>query len=102
MKTLFYNPFELPTKIHIVSKSFGIDRVYEEPYQNVDFNLCFDELFKMANCECFDEVEVYLTTHEGAYLRPNKNSSERKDITGWISLKGIKNGGGYLQDKNRL
>lgn len=100
MKTLFYNPMELPSKIHIVSKVFGIDIIYEEPYNNVDFSIAFDELFNMAQCDCFDQVEVYITSHVQAYLRPNKNSHEKTDVIGWISLKGIKNGGGYLQDKN--
>lgn len=99
MKVLFYNPMELPSKVHIVSNAFGIDVCYEEPYSDVNLDVSMGELFCLAKCKAFDEVEVYLTAHNEAYTRKNKTDINRTPITGWISLKGVANGGGYLQDK---
>ncbi len=100
MKYLYYNPHELPAKIHIISKALGIDRIYDEPwYDTIPYSI--DELFKMAKCEVFDDIKIYLTEHEQGYLKTkNKSGIRREEVTGWISLKGIKNGGGYLEDKD--
>lgn len=101
MKVLFYNPMEQPAKVHIVSKAFKIDETYEEPYAGVDLYLWFDDLFDLAKCKAFDEVEVYLTPHNEAYMRKNKKDLNRASVTGWFSLKGVANGGGYMEDKLR-
>lgn len=101
MKVLFYNPMELPNKVHIVSKAFGIDESYEEPYAGVKVRCWFEDLFDLAKCNVFEAVEVYLTAHNEAYLRKSKKGMERTPITGWFSLKGVVNGGGYLEDKLR-
>ena len=60
-----------------------------------------EELFRLAKCASFDEVEVFLSTHNEAYTRKNKTDITRTPITGWFSLKGVADGGGYLQDKLR-
>lgn len=100
MKYLYYNPMELPVKIHIVSKAFEIDKIYEEPFSDMTFNgYSFDELFNMAKCDCFDEVSVYFTSHNDAYIKQSKKSLSRELITGWVNLKQVKNGGGYLEDR---
>lgn len=39
--------------------------------------------------------------HNEAYTRKNKTDITRTPITGWFSLKGVADGGGYLQDKLR-
>lgn len=101
MKVLFYNPMELPSKVHIVSNAFGIDVCYEEPYAGVNLDISMEELFSLAKCRAFDEIEVYLTAHNEAYTRKNKKDINRTPIMGWFSLKGVANGGGYLQDKLR-
>lgn len=101
MKVLFYNPMEIPTKVRIVSKAFGIDKCYEEPYADANLEVSMEELFRLAKCASFDEVEVFLSTHNEAYTRKNKTDITRTPITGWFSLKGVADGGGYLQDKLR-
>ena len=47
MKTLFYNPIELPAEVHIVSECFGIDITYE-PMGDPDHPAWMSELFNLA------------------------------------------------------
>ena len=47
MKTLFYNPIELPAEVHIVSECFGIDITYE-PMGDSDHLAWMSELFNLA------------------------------------------------------
>lgn len=62
MKTLFYNPIELPAEVHIVSECFGIDITYE-PMGDSDHPAWMSELFNLAKCDSFEEVAVRLTKH---------------------------------------
>ncbi|MBO4391781.1 MAG: hypothetical protein J5816_00585 [Clostridia bacterium] len=101
MKYLFYNPYEIPNKVQITSKVLGVDKLFEEPWYDPSVVYYFDELFKMAKCDIFDDVKVYLTAHEEAYIKTKtKKGVTREPITGWVSLKGLKQGGGYLEDKD--
>lgn len=86
MKTLFYNSIELPAEVHIVSECFGIDITYE-PMGDPDHS--------------FEEVAVRLTKHNEGYTRKSK-FAEREEVNGWISLKEVRNGGGYFNDKALL
>lgn len=88
-------------KVKLVSEALGVDCYYEEPFSDCRLNISMDELFKLAKCYAFDEVAVYLTPHNEAYTRKHKTANERTPVDGWISLKGIANGGGYLNDKMR-
>ena len=98
MKVLFYNPFEHPNKVRIVSSVFSIDVCYEAPYDGVKLNTSFDTLFNIAKCQVFDNVEVYLTPQNEAYTRKNKKDLERVPVIGWVSLKEVRDGGGYNED----
>ena len=97
MKTLYYNPIEVPTKIRIVSKCFDINTEYTSMDSN-DRPVGYDELFNLAKLDCFEQVEIFFTSHEEAYIKTSKKSLERVPVTGWVSLKGLANGGGYLND----
>ena len=97
MKTLFYNSIELPAEVHIVSECFGIDITYE-PMGDPDHPAWMSELFNLAKCDSFEEVAVRLTKHNEGYTRKSK-FAEREEVNGWISLKGVRNGGGYFNDK---
>lgn len=97
MKTLYYNPIEIPCKVRIISKCFGIDIEYSTDKSDGK-PVYIDELFNLAKCDSYDDVEVYFTSHEEAYIRKDK-FSPKESIEGWFSLKGIRNGGGYLNDK---
>lgn len=101
MKVLYYNPLEIPQKVHIVSAAFGIDVSYEEPYTGVDLDIGMDELFNLSKCDSFDEVAVYFTLHNEAYTRNSKKDVVKTPVIGWFSLKGVAKGGGYLEDKLR-
>lgn len=96
---LFYNPIEIPSKIKIKSTVLGIDATYEEPYSNVDIDIGISNLIKLATDPRYEEVSVYLTSHNQAYTRTDKKDPQKQDVVGWLSLKGIKDGGGYLGDK---
>lgn len=100
MKYLYYNPFEVPQRVKIQSKCFGIDVEYA-PWEAGEKPVGFRSLFELAALECFDDVQIYLTPHEQAYWKSKKNDSVGTSITGWISLKKYRNGGGYLEDKCR-
>lgn len=93
MKTLFYNSIELPAEVHIVSECFGIDITYE-PMGDPDHPAWMSELFNLAKCDTFEEVAVRLTKHNEGYTRKSK-FAEREEVNGWISLKEVRNGGGY-------
>jgi hypothetical protein len=97
MKTLYYNPMESPSKFRIVSKCFDINTEYT-PMDSNGRPADYDELFALAKLDCFEQVEIYLTPHEEAYIKTSKKSLERVPVTGWVSLKGLANGGGYLND----
>lgn len=97
MITLYYNPIEIPSKIKIVSTCFDVDIEYSTD-QSDNKPVYMDELFNLAKCGSIDDVAVYLTAHNHAYIRKNKTAPKEK-VEGWLSLKGIKNGGGYLNDK---
>lgn len=97
MKTLYYNPIEIPCKVKLVSKCFGIDIEYSTDKSDGQ-PVYMDELFNLAKCDSFDNVEVFLTAHDQAYIRKSK-TARKENIEGWFSLKGVKNGGGYLNDK---
>lgn len=97
MKYLYYNPIEPAAKIKILSKCFGIDVEYSA-HDASDKPVYLDDLFGLAASDCFDDVQVYLTSHEGAYWKSKKKDFVGTRITGWLSLKEYKNGGGYLKD----
>lgn len=96
MKTLYYNPIELPSKVRLISNCLNIHAEYLAD-ESTGLPIDFDELFNLAKCKSFDEVGVYLTSHEQAYIRANK-TSKKEFVEGWLSLKGLRNGGGYLND----
>lgn len=98
MKYLYYNPYELPTKIKICSSCFNLDTEYFS--DEIDGKpIYFDELFKIAALDFFDDVQVLLTSHNGAYIKDSKKALVGTTISGWISLKEYRNGGGWLSDK---
>ena len=97
MKKLFYNPIEHPVAIKLESKILGVNKQYEPNV--VGGPVSMEELFKLAATDSFDKVEVKLTAHNQAYYRDSKNPLEQVPVEGWISLKGYKNGGGYLKDR---
>ena len=99
MKYLYYNPIEFPAKIRIKSQRLGIDVEYTPRNANNDQPVSFRSLFEHAAMDDIDDVQVYLTPHEQAYWKNEKNDSVGTRITGWISLKEYKNGGGYREDK---
>ena len=88
MKTLFYNPIELPAEVHIVSECFGIDITYE-PMGDPDHPAWMSELFNLAKCDSFEEVAVRLTKHNEGYTRKSK-FAEKEEVNGWISLKEVR------------
>lgn len=98
MRKLYYNPIELPAKVHIISKCFGVDVIYEQPYgENAPIFIA--DLYKLAQLDAFDEVAVYLTLNNDAYYRENRRPFNKYFALGWISLKESRHGGGYLEDK---
>lgn len=103
MKRLYYNPLEPAAKIRIKSRCFEIDTEYEpcnsDSYDKPAF---IHDLFKLAALDCFDDVQVYLTSHEQAYWKSKKAAFVGTRITGWVSLKEYKDGGGYLEDQYTL
>lgn len=101
MKYMFYNPIELPEKVHIVSMCFGIDMTYDVSESNGK-PVYFEQLFLLAQSESFDKVEIYLTSHNGAYYKKSKKAIEGFALTGWTDLKAYRNGGGYLEDKSLI
>lgn len=97
MKKLFYNPIEVPGEIHIVSKCFGVDIKYT-PFDSNGQPVQLGELFELAKIKCFEEVKVYFSKHNQAYIRQTGRNT-KEEVVGWVSLKGMKNGGGYFDDK---
>lgn len=98
MKQLYYNPDEIPARIMIHSSCFNLDLEYSPEDLN-DMPVRFDELFILANSSAFDEIKVFLTSSNDAYIKDCKKAAIGKSITGWVSLKDYGNGGGYLTDK---
>ncbi len=96
MKVLFYNPIELPSEVHLISKVLGVDKKYRSEDGNGPVHM--DELFRLAATDTFDDVKVLLTAHNEAYYRRTKKSAQKEVVDGWVSLKEYKNGGGYLDD----
>jgi len=101
MRKLYYNHIELPARVHIVSKCFGVDVTDEEPFDK-GIPVDIDALFDLAKLDCFEEVEVHLTAHNEAYIRDSKKPTSKDAVSGWVSLKSIRNGGGYLDDNQGL
>ena len=101
MKKLYYNPIEVPEKIRIKSVAFGIDIEYT-PNTSEGKPVYIDELYDFAKNRYFDSVQVFLTSHEEAYYRDSKNPIEKVPVTGWVDLRVLERGGGYLDDKTGL
>ena len=99
MKWLYYNPIEIPSGVRISSKSLSINMEYDPCDGNDHPAFYIDDLFLMAKCNCFDDIQVLLTSHNDSYYKNGKNSNNRYPVTGWISLKEYKNGGGWRNDK---
>lgn len=98
MKQLYYNPIEIPEKVKIKSTCFNIDVEYDT-WQSDGKPVYMNDLFDLAKSRAFEDVQVYLTSHNGAYVKANKKALVGDSITGWISLSDYGNGGGYLEDK---
>lgn len=101
MKQLYYNPIELPEKIRIKSSCFNINVEYA-PQESDGKPVFLQELFYLSKSESFDAVEVYLTSHNAAYIKTGKKATIGTRISGWVSLKKYGNGGGYLEDQHLL
>lgn len=99
MKTLYYNPIEIPEKVRVKSKGFNIDIEYETMYANDNLPVYIDDIFDLAKIKFFESVEVYLTNHNDAYYKKSKQATIGYAINGWVSLKEYKNGGGLFDDK---
>lgn len=101
MKKLFYNPIELVSGVHLVSNQLNIDVTYDLDSDMSEYPYSPYELLKFAKNDKFEVVDVCFTAHNCAYIRDTK-TLKREDVIGWISLKGIEDGGGYLKDKYNL
>lgn len=97
MKKLYYNPIEIPQSVRIFSSIFKIEKEYDCPSDDGPYDL--DELFKLAASNSFEKVEVCFSKHNEAYYRDSKEMTRKVPVVGWFSIKGIRNGGGYLDDK---
>lgn len=64
-----------------------------------DLPVWLDDFFYLAKAPYFDEVQVYLASHNGAYFKKAKRTLEGTKVTGWVSLKDYKNGRGWHDDK---
>ena len=82
MKTLLYNPIELPAEVHIVSECFGIDITYE-PMGDPAHPAWMSELFNLAKCDSFEEVAVRLTKHNEGYTRKANLLKEKRSTAGF-------------------
>ena len=97
MKWLYYNEIEIPQKVKIKSSCFQIDTEYNTDDSNV-MPCLISDLFDLAQSKYFEDVQVYLTTHNDAYIKESKTALVGTAVKGWISLKKCKNAGGYLKD----
>ena len=99
MKYLFYNEVEFPLKYRIKSKCFGLDIEYDAYDKSTKYPCLFmKDLFDLAKCQTISDVQIYCTWHLEAYVKDDKKSLNGFTVEGWISLKEVKNGGGYLKD----
>ena len=89
--TLYYNPIEVPSMVRIKSSILGINGEFEVP----EFPLSpwIKDLIKLVNSGQCEMLECYLTSTNFAYIRSKGTNNKANTITGWLSLKGIKNGG---------
>ena len=101
-KKLYFNPFEVPYKIHYVSTAKNIDATYEPCDTPNGYPVWFEDLFKAIKRGDFDEIIVSVSEHEECYY-PEKvapNIYKRVPLVGEISLSEFSKGGGYLEDKH--
>ena len=97
MKYIFYNPFEAPSKIKIKSSCFNVDTEYT-PFEADNKPVYLEDLLYLSKSDFFDDIQVYLSSHNGAYTKVHKKDLIGTRINGWISLKEVKYGGGYRED----
>ncbi|MDE7082575.1 MAG: hypothetical protein K2O89_02570 [Clostridia bacterium] len=100
MRKLFYNPAEVPVEVILESRILGFKKRYV--CLSGGGPMWMEELFKLAATDTFDNVQVYLTSHNQAYYRDSYSPLEKVPAEGWVSLKNCKNGGGYLKDRTGL
>ncbi len=98
MNRLYYNPIEPPEKIRVKSSCSNIDVEYF-PWDSNGLPIYMDQLFDLAKSKDYETVQVYLTSHNEAYIKANKTSSIGIKASGWINLEEYENGGGYREDK---
>lgn len=97
MKHLYHNPYEVPETIRLTSSCFGIEVEYH-PWDSGDKPVNMDDLFTLAKSNCFD-VEVFLTSHNDAYVKTSKKATVGTAVEGWVNLARFDSINGYLEDR---
>ncbi len=97
MNRLYYNPIEPPEKIRVKSSCSNIDVEYF-PWDSNGLPIYMDQLFDLAKSKDYETVQVYLTSHNEAYVKKSKKDFVGVRTSGWIDLEEYGNGGGYHKD----
>ena len=99
---LYFNPFEIPEKIHFISTARKTDITFDAQHLPSDYPAWFDDLFKAIKKGDYDEIIVTVSAHEGCYYpkRIGTGLYKRMPLVGEISLSQFSNGGGYLKDNH--
>ncbi len=88
-EVLYYNPIELPEKVHLESKIFKINVTYTTEMFTTDYSQIAGPtsmtcLFHLAESDAFQKVEVLLNSGNFAYTKSKRGKI--KQIVGWVNL----------------
>ena len=100
-RRMYYNPEEVPSKIHLISNHKGIDCTII-PSEDIEttYPVWFCDLFRALKKGEFDEIIVTVTEHCNCYHFDSRG--ERHYLVGEIALSNYSDGGGYLKDMKCL